>query len=434
MIGLVVVITGCRPAAGLLAGGRVVETQGEPLDCAVAQPDELATAIRVPGEDAPQQLPNVGPRPVTADDRKPDPKSDETKATEPATDEPAAEPIQPATQTRADLPTGPIEKQSRSVAVNGRAVSVRVLRVPLGSFKLRVGLARGRVGCTESLKDIAQRHNAEAAINGSFFDAYSNDTVKNPYGHLATGGQIIHIADHPATLGYWADGTAAIGAVKYKVQGKLDGDGSWRGRWYAYGMNDYPINKTLAQLYTPRWALGDTPGDGIQIVVRNGEVVSKAAGTHAIPNDGYVIYLRGEEKYLADRFTPGQKCAYSITAESSDADHKWAEVQEAMGCGPLLVRNGEVSMSPEEEGFRDPKILSGTGSRSAVGVTDDGYLLMATCGGVTVKQLAGVMKAVGAHDAMNLDGGASSCLYYDGSYLVSPGRNISNALLVVAKE
>ena len=91
-------------------------------------------------------------------------------------------------------------------------------------------------------------------------------------------------------------------------------------------------------------------------------------------------------------------------------------------------------MNPEAEGFRDPKILSGTGSRSAVGVTDDGYLLMATCSGVTVKQLAGIMKAVGAHDAMNLDGGASSCLYYKGSYLVSPGRNISNALLVVARE
>ncbi len=430
MIGLVVVVAGCRPAQGLFAGDRVVETQGEPLDCAAEPVADAAPAV-VADAASPEPAPPVvrkAETPAPVDTSTPGSKPTAAKGTNDVDE------IPPETQTVAALPTGPVEKQSRSVAVNGRAVSVRVLRVPLGSFKLRVGLARGRVGCTESLKDIAQRHNAEAAINGSFFDAYSNDTVKNPYGHLATGGQVIHIADHPATLGYWADGTAAIGAVKYKVQGKLDGDGGWRGRWYAYGMNDYPINQTLAQLYTPRWALGDTPGDGIQVVVRNGKVVSKSAGTHAIPNDGYIIYLRGKEKYLADRFKPGQKCAYSITAESSDADHKWAEVQEAIGCGPLLVRNGEVTMNPEAEGFRDPKILSGTGSRSAVGVTDDGYLLMATCSGVTVKQLAGIMKAVGAHDAMNLDGGASSCLYYKGSYLVSPGRNISNALLVVARE
>lgn len=31
---------------------------------------------------------------------------------------------------------------------------------------------------------------------------------------------------------------------------------------------------------------------------------------------------------------------------------------------------------------------------------------------------------------MNLDGGASSGLYYNGKYLTAPGRKISNALIV----
>jgi exopolysaccharide biosynthesis protein len=36
----------------------------------------------------------------------------------------------------------------------------------------------------------------------------------------------------------------------------------------------------------------------------------------------------------------------------------------------------------------------------------------------------------GAYQAMNLDGGASSGLYYYGKYITQPGRDISNALLV----
>ena len=48
-------------------------------------------------------------------------------------------------------------------------------------------------------------------------------------------------------------------------------------------------------------------------------------------------------------------------------------------------------------------------------------------------QMADVMKALGAWNAMNLDGGASSGLWARGRYLTTPGRPISNALLVLDK-
>ena len=43
------------------------------------------------------------------------------------------------------------------------------------------------------------------------------------------------------------------------------------------------------------------------------------------------------------------------------------------------------------------------------------------------------MKALGCRDAMNLDGGASSGLFFRGAYLTRPGRDISNGLLVMAR-
>ncbi|CAH8242984.1 phosphodiester glycosidase family protein [Paenibacillus melissococcoides] len=53
-----------------------------------------------------------------------------------------------------------------------------------------------------------------------------------------------------------------------------------------------------------------------------------------------------------------------------------------------------------------------------------------TTSGATIPDLAQMMKQAGAQQAMNLDGGASSGLYYKGKYITSPGREISNALLV----
>jgi len=59
----------------------------------------------------------------------------------------------------------------KRVSVGGKAFSARVVRVPLSSYRVKVALAGGRVGATESLSAIAKRDGAAAAINGCFFDA-----------------------------------------------------------------------------------------------------------------------------------------------------------------------------------------------------------------------------------------------------------------------
>lgn len=105
-------------------------------------------------------------------------------------------------------------------------------------------------------------------------------------------------------------------------------------------------------------------------------------------------------------------------------------VEGALQAGPRLVTNGKVSLNIKAEGFKDPKILTGGGARSALGITRDHKLILLTTSGATIPQLAQIMKQAGAYQAMNLDGGASSGLYYNGSYLTTPGRQISNAIIV----
>ncbi|WP_232841423.1 phosphodiester glycosidase family protein [Caldicellulosiruptor acetigenus] len=102
---------------------------------------------------------------------------------------------------------------------------------------------------------------------------------------------------------------------------------------------------------------------------------------------------------------------------------------EAVGTGPTLVKNSKVSVDPKGEGFTEPKILSWSGARSAIGVTKQGDILLVTVSSATVYTLARIMKDLGAYNAMNLDGGTSSGLYFKGSYLTKPGRRLSNALV-----
>jgi exopolysaccharide biosynthesis protein len=122
----------------------------------------------------------------------------------------------------------------------------------------------------------------------------------------------------------------------------------------------------------------------------------------------------------------------STTGDSNAVSAFWPRVQEGIGCGPRLVTDGHITLDLRGEKFTDPKVLVLSTARSAVGLTRDRRLLLVTTSG-TIPQLAGIMKALGAYQAMNLDGGASSGLWLRGHYLRSPGRALSNCLLILPR-
>lgn len=105
-----------------------------------------------------------------------------------------------------------------------------------------------------------------------------------------------------------------------------------------------------------------------------------------------------------------------------------------ISAGPTLMKGGKVTVNPQAEKMNDPKITKLSGQRSFIGYTKDKKLVMGTVPNVTVAQLAQICKALGLEAAMNMDGGASSGLYYNGKYLTKPGRLLSNALVIVPRK
>ncbi len=123
---------------------------------------------------------------------------------------------------------------------------------------------------------------------------------------------------------------------------------------------------------------------------------------------------------------------------------------DLLQAGPLLVRDG-AAVTGDEEGFSagarqfDSDITAGRHPRAALGVAQDALIALVCDGradgeaGLRLDELADVLVALGAHQALNLDGGGSSSLVSGGELRNVPrekhgvelpgGRAIATAVL-----
>jgi hypothetical protein len=93
---------------------------------------------------------------------------------------------------------------------------------------------------------------------------------------------------------------------------------------------------------------------------------------------------------------------------------------------PLLLSGGNIAFG----GGSDPKQGS-KGARSFVGHKGT-TVYIGVIYNVTVAEMPYVLKTLGMEDALNLDSGGSTALWY-GGYKAGPGRNIPNAVLFVRR-
>ena len=99
--------------------------------------------------------------------------------------------------------------------------------------------------------------------------------------------------------------------------------------------------------------------------------------------------------------------------------------------GPALVENGEIAVDTNTEVGQ----AMASNPRTAIGMIDENhYIIVVSDGrtseseGLSLYQLAEVMKSYGAKTAYNLDGGGSSTLYFNGQVINKPttgGNKIS---------
>ncbi len=327
-----------------------------------------------------------------------------------------------------------IQTGVRKVSVAGRTYAVQTVSIPKGT-KAALGLAQGRVGQTQSFASIVKQSRATAAINGAFFNAYGGPA--DPYGTLIARGQIVHTGYYGTSIGFKPDGTVLMDSLRVGIRGTVTGRPDKAGKsrtlgWYATFVNRTPdTGQNVVLMYNSARGTNVGFSGGTAVTVRKGKVVKKAANANtSIPGDGYVLVYHGSEQNNAARFEVGSAVDMNLSYENAaKRPIPWSDVVTSVGAGPRLVTDGKVSLDATGEGFNDPKILTASGARSGIAIMPDGSVLLATIGGATMSQWAQVMQKMGAKQAMNLDGGASSALYANGRTLTGAGRPLSNTLV-----
>lgn len=97
---------------------------------------------------------------------------------------------------------------------------------------------------------------------------------------------------------------------------------------------------------------------------------------------------------------------------------------------PSLVENGTIVVESEARLAETQPAVKAV--RGGIGFNDR-FVYLVIVRNATVIDLAYVMQTLGSKYALNLDGGGSAALWYEGSYKFGPGRTLPNAILFKQK-
>lgn len=120
------------------------------------------------------------------------------------------------------------------------------------------------------------------------------------------------------------------------------------------------------------------------------------------------------------------------------------DANTAIGGGPVLINAGEIVNTWSEEMFDKGGVNpTSNNPRTAIGATEDGKLIFFVCegrnmtegvAGLTTGEVAAVLQDLGCVEAINLDGGGSTCMLVNGkeTIKVSDGsqRAVASAVMM----
>ena len=290
---------------------------------------------------------------------------------------------------------------------------------PTGLYALKTVLSNNAVQGVERLTAMERRVSGDATVAGV-----------NGGGGMVLRGGILDVApaDGRSSAGIDTGGTLHVDRVALA--------GTWQGlgQRRILGINEAPrANRTT--LYTRAWG-ARTPAEngGAYAVLQpfpdsapNAALTATVTGyvqggNQPIPADGAVLVARGSQAgFLTAEAPVGSKVSIVLTLTPA-----WANVPDAVGGGPVIVRNGKPVYRSFEK-FESQQLVF-RNARSAVGQTADGRVVFLVADGkqpgystgLTNFELALTMMRLGCVTASALATGPTAALAFDGKLLNRP--------------
>ena len=315
--------------------------------------------------------------------------------------------------------------------INGAPVKINVVEINPKlnpNLMIRPETASSQLNAKASIRSIAQKSEAIVAVNGGYFKPETgvplgslmidNKTLTGPiYNRVGIG-----IAQNGSITNF------SMGRVELNIEIK-----NRLMTFAADNINQPRMLSTYTLVYTREWGKISPmpPKYGAIAVVEDGKITKITTEAVEIPQGGFVV--SGPAEKINQLF--GQKnlkLEIGYPSEFEASNH-------ILGGGPYLVKNNEIYVDVQEQKLN---AITGRNPRSAIGYTQDGILIMVTVDGreessvgMTLSQLAKLMKDFECYNAMNFDGGGSSVMYVNGKIANTPagsreGIAISNALTI----
>ncbi|MHB9134660.1 MAG: phosphodiester glycosidase family protein [Armatimonadota bacterium] len=294
-----------------------------------------------------------------------------------------------------------IERQTEA-----KYLALHIVEINARDPHISFGVATAQ-GEREKVASMVTRNSAVCGVNGSYFLEGTR-----PVGLLKVEHQLL-------SLPLW--GRTALAFPKKGLPIFGNPTGLWRVTLPDGCLRDLPDwlegsvqqpTPTAVVLPGATYMRAPANPDGLTLLIRDGAVVQRGTTVMPLASGEYALLLKGDDARSLDTvLTDGAKVTFVpvVTPE-------WAQFPSAMGAGPRLLHKGRIENTGVIERFK-PDILNGRPARTALGTTKDGRLILAVVeapcpygGGMTLDELAALMKSRGAVEAMNLDGGGSSCL------------------------
>ena len=313
--------------------------------------------------------------------------------------------------------------------INSRPVKINIVEVNTKlnpNIEIAPTLASTNLKHRATIRTIAKRNNSIAAVNGTYFKPQNGI----PLGTLMIDKKVYTGPIH---------NRVAMGIGKNEFQmAQVQFDSSLkagRENLKIDNINQPRMLSTYVLLYTKDW--GQTsptaPKYGVNIAIQNGKITTISNGSIAIPEDGYII--SGPRKKL-EPFFNARKIELDIKMVP-----EWENIDHIISGGPYLIKDGEIYIDVTAQKLG---AITGKNPRTAIGYTANNEFIMVTVDGrekasvgMTLGELARMMKSFGCINAMNLDGGGSSVMYVNGKVVNSPaqvgGIPISNALTITER-
>lgn len=312
---------------------------------------------------------------------------------------------------------------------NGKPVKINVVEMNnkvASNYEVKPAIASVTLPNKRTVRNIAQRTNSIVAINGGFFKPQTGV----PLGTLMIDKKIYTgpIYDRVA-LGIFKDGYD-VGRVQ--LDGKIIGNNQ---EIKIDNINQPRMLSSYILAYTRDWGkyAPASPQYGVQLQIVGNKITAASANPLSIPENGYVLV--GPKSKLGKLFG-----ADYVDVEIK-TNPKWENVQHIISGGPYLLKDNQIFIDMTAQKLQS---IGGRNPRTAIGYTEDNNLVLVAVDGregcsvgLTLVELAKLMKSFGCTNAINLDGGGSTVMYVKGQIVNHPhqpgGIALSNALVISKK-